>query len=356
ADEMFKLSETEYRAVRAEVFASKTPSDPGLKVTFAEATLTMNQVPKRSIFGRRYVSRETGLPEFETKRILTGTGVLFDGDDLPDFRGNATDPLGPLDSFGIRYDRIFGTQVLTTFDVYELLGIDPFRGTNWILHADYLSERGPGLGSDFDYNVRDLFGLPGRSVGRARSYLINDQGEDMLGGGRGPLDHHPDWRGRYFWTHYQELPYDLLLQAQVSYLSDKNFLEQYYKNEFDLDPNQETFLYLTRAVDIYAGGVLVKPHIRDWVTATAWVPYAEGRVIGFSTFALLTYNLRARAGYARSRPTELPPPPLLPTEVLINAGRFDLRQELAAPFALGPLKLVPYGVVDLTQYTDDLTG
>ena len=39
-----------------------------------------------------------------------------------------------------------------------------------------------------------------------------------------------------------------------------------------------------------------------------------------------------------------------------GTGRFDLGQELALPFALGPIKLVPYGTLDLTGYTKDLTG
>ena len=57
ADELTKRSPTQYQAVRAEVFASQLPSDPGLKVVVAEATLEEKKIPRRSIFGRQYINR-----------------------------------------------------------------------------------------------------------------------------------------------------------------------------------------------------------------------------------------------------------------------------------------------------------
>src|SRR6185503_3232468 len=44
------------------------------------------------------------------------------------------------------------------------------------------------------------------------------------------------------------------------------------------------------------------------------------------------------------------------TDRRINTGRVDLMQELSAPFALGPVKLAPYGMLDLAGYTEDLNG
>src|SRR5262249_24044135 len=60
--------------------------------------------------------------------------------------------------------------------------------------------------------------------------------------------------------------------------------------------------------------------------------------------------------YARLRTTDVPPPPVESTDVNTNTGRFDLWQELSAPFTLGAFRIVPYGVLDLTYYTEDLTG
>jgi hypothetical protein len=55
-------------------------------------------------------------------------------------------------------------------------------------------------------------------------------------------------------------------------------------------------------------------------------------------------GLAARHGYAPA-----------PRNVA-RTGRFDLWQELDLPFKVGPVKVVPFGIIDLTGYTEDLTG
>ena len=75
-----------------------------------------------------------------------------------------------------------------------------------------------------------------------------------------------------------------------------------------------------------------------------------------SFFDLFTYNAHASAGYARLRTTDVPPPPVEITDQTTNTFRFDLMQELSLPFTLGPFRLVPYGKLDLTYYSEDLEG
>jgi hypothetical protein len=362
ADELQKLSDTQFRVVRAEVFSSRLPSDPGLKVVVAEATLEERKVPNRSIFGRQVINRQTGLPEFETQQWFDGKDVVFDLENVPIFylpflRGDANDPLGPLRNVSFNYNRIFGFETFTTWDVYQLFGVTRAPGTRWFLDADYLSARGPALGTDFDYAGKDLFGVPNRYVGLVKAYGIDDTGKDILGGGRGEHDHHPELRGRLLWRQdVQELPDGFSVQAQVSALSDKNFLEQYYKREFDNDPNQETFLYVKQQQNQWAWTVLAEPSIRRWVTETEWLPRADGYLLGQDLFDRLTYNAHANVAYARLQTTEVPPPAYLPTDQATNTGRADLWQDVSLPFTLGPFRLVPYAVLDLTYYTQDLTG
>src|SRR5262249_2853523 len=52
ADELQQLSQTQFRGLNGAFFSSKLPSDPGLKVVFAEATLEERKRFRRSIFGR----------------------------------------------------------------------------------------------------------------------------------------------------------------------------------------------------------------------------------------------------------------------------------------------------------------
>ena len=195
------------------------------------------------------------------------------------------------------------------------------------------------------------------SEGMIKLYGIHDEGVDILGGNRGPEPVPPDFRGRAGWRHQQEILEGLYFQGQVAYLSDKNFLEQYYKNEFDLGPNQETFAYLTwNRGNSWASGLAEVRLERPWVPETQWLPRLDGALIGQSFFDLFVYCARANAGYALARRTDINPVSLLATDQNIDTGRIDLMQELSLPFSLGPVKLAPYGMVDLTGYTDDLTG
>lgn len=362
ADELLQLSPTQFKGYRTEVFSSRLPSDPGLKVSVAESTLDEVHVPKRTIFGTQFIDQKTGQPETAEQRLFKGRTVFLKLEDVPIFylpfvQGDANDPLGPLDQVNIGFSRIYGARFMTTFNVYDLIGIDPVPGTRWKLYADYLSRRGPALGTEYDYAGKDLFGLEGRYSGLAKAYGIYDTGTDILGGGRGADDNHPIWRGRFLERHSQELPYDFTLQTQISALSDKNFLEQYYKNEFDRDVNQETFAYLKQQRDDWAWTLLAEPRIRNWVTETEWLPRANGYLLGQSFFDLFTYNARASAGYAKLRPTDVPPPPFSTTDLAaVSTGRFDVFQELSLPVMLGPVKVAPYGVLDLTYYTQDIEG
>jgi len=381
ADELLQLSPTLFEAVRAEVFSSRTPADPGLKVYMAQATLEEQKGVRRG--GARGPDQVGMAPSGggggDSQRYFRGTSVFLevenpfyaaDGDGnfftsaptfpifyLPFLQGNVERPFGPLIDAGLGGNRIFGFQASLTFDSYDLFGLDPIDGTRWRTDVDYMSKRGPGLGSSFDYAGSDLWAIPGCYVGQIRAWGLHDDGEDILGGNRNG-EEHTDWRGRFQWRHFWwGLPNGFSVQAQLYALSDKNFLEQFFKNEFDTERNADTFVYVKQQAGVGAWTLLTEPRIRNWVTETEWLPRIDGHALGLSWLDLFTYNVHASAGYARLRPTGIAPPAFVPTEVVpISASRLDLWQELAMPFNLGPVKLVPYGIVDLTYYSKDLTG
>jgi hypothetical protein len=362
SEEFLQLSPTLFRGMKSEIFSSRLPSDPGLKIYVTDVKVEEKDIPRRSIFGRQVTNRVTGLPEIEHQQLFDSTNVYLEFEDVPFFylpflQGDANDPLGPLENVSFNANRIFGAQISTTFNVYDLLGITPYPGTRWRLDLDYLTSRGPAAGSTFEYAGKSFFEMPATVTGQVKGYGIYDTGTDILGGGRGPDDHHPEGRGRFLWQqNVQDLPQGFSLQTQVSVLSDKNFLEQYYKNEFDTGINQETFAYLKQQQGNWAWTLLTEVNIRNWVDETEWLPRADGYLIGQSFFDFLTYNAHASAGYARLRPTDVPPPPESFTTRADNTVRLDLNQELSAPFTLGAFRIVPYGLLDLTYYSEDLTG
>ena len=90
-----------------------------------------------------------------------------------------------LERFAIKNDRVFGSQVLADWDVYQLLNMkDPPEGTEFVLSTDYLSKRGLGLGTTYEYERDGLLGHPGPVVGWVDAWGIHDTGVDDLGANR----------------------------------------------------------------------------------------------------------------------------------------------------------------------------
>ncbi len=360
AVELLQLGPKRFEASEADIFASKLPSDPGLKLHMSHVTVEDTEYAKKTLFGQPRFD-DAGRPLTGNERLVRGENVVLQVESvpilyLPVVQGDANEPLGPLQNIGFRQDSVFGFQILTTYNMYSLLHLDPLPNTRWTLESDYLSKRGPTLGTEFQYAGKDLFGLAGPYQGNIKAYGIYDTGKDVLGGGRGENDDHPDFRGRILARHQQVFLDEFTYQGQLALIRDTNFIEQYYKQEFDTDLNQETYAYLKWQRNNFAATGLVKPNIRNWVTEDIWLPKLEGQALGLSPFELLTYNARASAGYGILRPTKEPQFAYLNTDVRDDTGRFDLNQDLSLPLNLGPVKVVPYGMLDLTAYTRDLNG
>jgi hypothetical protein len=284
----------------------------------------------------------------------------------PSFRTSLDDPRFYVESIEVGDDRIFGTQVRTRVDMYQLLG---YRrrppGTNWTGALDILSERGVGLGSDFDYRLNSLFGIPGQAEGRYRSWFIRDSGLDFLGADRLGIPLEEDQRGMVFLNHRQRFRPGFQLKAEIGYLSDRNFLEQYYQQEWDWDKDFTTglqleWLYGNQSFDLWGQG-----RLNDFFTQTTWAPRFDHHILGQSLLAdRLVYFAHSHVGYARF---DVADPPTNPIDLLkfdplawetaeARGVRGGTRHELDLPFNLGPFKLVPYVLGDATYWQQDLDG
>jgi len=381
---LHQLGPDEIELFGSDLNGSRRPSDPGLQFTASRSVFTREERVRRNIFGIEYTDLSTGQKDFGFEQILTSYNVTPRAFNVPFFylprtRNDINEPFGPLAGFNIGNDVIKGFQVYTTFDVFKLAGLRGRSGDRWVVFADYLSLRGGATGTEYDYSGRDLFGTARRTgreeynqpySGFLRAYYLQDTRKnnvlnprretDSLGGDRGDEPIPPQYRGRLQWRHNQDVYENgttyLRVMAQVEHLSDKNFLEQFFKQEFDQQPNQETFAYAQAgAGNAYASGLLEQRFDRPWVTETNW-RRADGALVGQSLFDFLTYSARASVGSAELRPATIDPQPVVVTDRPINTGRFDLNQRVTAPFDLGPIRFAPYGVVDLTYYTDDLSA
>jgi len=197
----------------------------------------------------------------------------------PFVRSNLQRPDMPLKGVRTGYDRIWGTSIETHWYLARLLGLQEPDGTQSTLTVDYYSERGLGCGAKIDYSGEDYFG-------RILGYGIDDHGEDWLGRHPSRRNLRPprELRGRSKLQHRHFLPYDWQLTAEVSYLSDENFLEQYYRSEFNTAKEQETLVHLKRIEDNWGLSFLGKSRINNFANKLEELPGTEFHLTGQSLF------------------------------------------------------------------------
>ncbi|XZE54360.1 organic solvent tolerance protein OstA [Planctomycetaceae bacterium SH139] len=297
--------------------------------------------------GRNRVESARSVSSAGNTIYLGGFPVLY----WPVFSSNLEKSSFYLTGLKIKNDSIFGTQVMADFDVFQLFGVDaPPDGVDWTLSTDYLSERGPALGSNFTYGVPGAWGIPGPITGFADAWAISDSGLDTLGSDRRDLVPEEDLRGRFLMRHRHYLPGNTELIAEVGLLSDRNFLEQYLENEWDQHKDHDTELrfrkyYLNNMIDLHAA-----VRLNEFHTETNRLPQLDHYNIGSSWFGdRVNWSAHNRVGYNKlevanppENPIELPKFTPLPGELEREGLVAFSRQELSAPFELGVFKLTPF--------------
>jgi hypothetical protein len=261
----------------------------------------------------------------------------------PYVRSNLQRPDLPIKSIHVGNDNILGTFVETRWYLARLLGLQEPEGTDSTLALDYYSDRGFGGGIETEYTRENYFG-------RILGYMINDSGQDHLGRIRKNIEPERELRGRFAWQHRQFLPYDWQLTAEASYMSDKNFLESFYRNEFNVGKEQETLVHAKRIEDNWGLSLLGKARTNDFVNTLEELPSAEFHWTGQSffddrlTFYSDTQASRLRQRYATS---------------YIDPGSEQFysfattRNEVDMPLTVGRAKLVPFAA-GTVAYEDGL--
>ena len=252
----------------------------------------------------------------------------------PYVRSNLQRPDVPLKSVHAGHDNTWGTSLETRWYLSRLLGLREPEGVDSTLALDYFGKRGMGSGVEIEYMQEDYFG---KIIG----YIIHDSGEDRLGRHRTRKDLEPDneLRGRFFWRHRQFLPYNWQLTAGVGYASDENFVEGFYRSEFNVGLSQETYLHLKRLQDNWAVSLLGKGRINDFADELEEMPSAEFHLTGQSLFEdkFTLYSdtqisrFRQRIGADHT--------------TAISEERFSFishRTELDMPIWAKPFKVVPF--------------
>lgn len=322
------------------------------------------------ITGAPAINPETGEQVYDhQQRATSRNNFLFLGP-VPVFywpvlSTNLKEPTYYLRGAQVQTDRIFGTWAWAELDTFEVLGIqNQPEGTDWTFGFDYLSKRGFGGGTYFEYNRPDLFGIDGPARGVLDFFAIGDHGRDNLGRGRNSLVPEDRFRHRLRAQHRQQLGNDFQFSAEVGLISDRNFLEQYFESEWDQLKDQTTGAELKRITDNRSWSVVADARVNDFFTQTEWLPRADHFWLGQSLLGdRVSWFEHSQLAFARLRTATTPLDPhdsssfaLLPWERASTGGRFVTRQELDLPIDVGPVKVVPYILGELAHWDNDLSG
>jgi len=251
----------------------------------------------------------------------------------PYLRSNMERPDLPLKTARFGQNSRWGTSAETRWYLARLMGWKEPEGTDSTLAVDYFSKRGVGVGAEIEYEKEDYYG-------RLLGYVINDSGKDKLGrhDTRDNVDN-GGFRGRFDWQHRQFLPSNWQLTSGISYVSDRNFVESYYRNEFSVGNYRETYVHLKRIEDNWALSFLTKPRLNDFADQLEELPSAEFHLTGQSLFDdTVTMYSDSEFGRLRQRIGD-------DNLTNIDENHFTFgynRTELDMPLRADPFKIVPF--------------
>jgi len=267
-----------------------------------------------------------------------------------------------VSSITAQNDRIFGTQVYVDLDMYQLLGMKGPEGTDWKLSTDYLSKRGPALGTHFDMD-RPNFLWAGPTRGFFDAWGIQDSGLDTLGSDRVNMVPEATRRGWAIGRFRNMLTPNIEFWSELGYITDRNFLEQYFENNWDQQPDYSTQLRLRH----YEGNKLFdiwgSVRLNDFFTETNWWPRVDHYWLGQQLGDYFYWSEHTSVGYAKQQIATVPTAPedrakftYLPWETDSEGVRAVTRQEISAPVALGPWKVTPFLSGEVGYWGEDITN
>ncbi|EAQ79044.1 hypothetical protein [Blastopirellula marina] len=328
---------------------------------------------------RQVINPITGEPQFDPltaapiidheKRATARNNFVYMGGFpvfyWPTLSANAENPTFYLNSVKVRNDNNFGTQILTEWDNYEIFGIkDPWEGTEWNTSLDYLSERGFGVGTRFDFNGTYFPYMKTPATGYLDAWGIHDSGTDNLGADRRVVPLETDWRGKAIGRHRQTFRGDFRFFGELGYVSDRNFLESYFNREWNTEKDATTGFRLEKLYENQSFTLSGASRVNDFFMQTEKIPQLDHTIIGESLlFDRLSWNAHSSIGYLHLQPAEAPTNPvdlakfsLFPYETDSEGIRAFTTQSLELPLDVGPTKITPYVLGQVGYWHEDINN
>ncbi len=375
--QLIKVTNGDNFYARNSFVTSSGLGQPRYRIQTGEIFVEDHQRPIVNAFtGTPVLDPATNEPVIEHEQLVTSkNNFLFLGPVpvfyWPRFSTNLDEPSTLITSAYFQNDKIFGNWEEVEIDAFQLLGIRNVpQGLDWTFTVSNVSKRGFGGGTDLLFDRPNFLGL-GAITSNLDVWGLHDKGFDNLGRTRTHLTPESRNRGRVLETFRQQMPSNFQLTGELGWISDRNFLEQYYEAEWDQHKDETTDLELKRIVDNRSWSVFTSARLNPFFTETQWLPRYDHHMLGQPLLGdRLTWYEHSNLGYAQYKITNRPTDPAdaaifqyLPWEK--NAAglpsnfqgeQLVTRQEVDAPFDLGPFKFSPYAMGELARWGEDLSG
>ncbi|QDV21031.1 LPS-assembly protein LptD [Gimesia panareensis] len=353
ASQIRQLSKGAYLAQNAWATGSQF-GKPGYKIQSSDVFIEDRYTTPWLGTGSPELDPVTGEPVPNKRAWLSSSNNTFQVGDIPLFylpyvTSPAEDIYFPITGLRFGNDRIFGFQTETEWDMYKLLGLERLPGTKWEGQLDYYSYRGVGIGQSGTYEGANLLGFDNVFKGDGEMFYIHDTGLDNLGADRRALI--PSTKDRYFINlhHRQESPFGMTLTGEGGLLSDRNFLNEYFENTFETGKDVETLLHLKQQQENWSWSVIGRTRLNGFTTTTDWLPKADLFLLGEPLLGnRLNWTSHSSVGYGKLKPGSAPYNPsqdvFTPLPFVADSqGLVAMtRNQLEAPFNLGPIIMTPY--------------
>ncbi|MDB4793847.1 organic solvent tolerance protein OstA [Pirellulaceae bacterium] len=369
ADVLQQIDENNVRAYGSAVTSSRI-GVPRYWLQSEVVDLTRSLNYRYDEFGRLIYDPQTGQPEtvwnYEGSSrnnfvYMLGVPIFF----WPSLNANNDQGSYFISGLALKNDGVFGFQSYTKYNAFQLFGWrKPPQNSSWDLNLDYMSERGIGFGTEADYDIPDPYGFRYQNKGRLEAWGIFDDGFDNLGRDRRQLTPEKDFRGRIFWQHRNRYTSGFEVSAEVGWISDRNFLEQYREREWDQEKDETTGIQVKKLFGEQSFNVTANVRVNDFFTQSERLPSFDYFLLGKSLFNdRLTWSTHSHVGYYN---LEVADPPLDP----VDAAKFDplawefnregiiagTRHEISIPIQTGVVKATPYAMGESIFYGEQIDG
>jgi hypothetical protein len=266
----------------------------------------------------------------------------------PEIKGDFEQDTTPIKRIQIGKQSDMGFGVETEWDLFRLMGLVTPEGFRGNFNFDYY-DHAVASGVDIKYN-RDnysgydtVYGL----IDRYRKDTFGQEEENIPA---------PEDRGRILMRHKQILEDDWTVQAELSYVSDKNFMEEYYRDEWLSSKPGETDIYAKKQKDNWAFDALLQYRLNHFQSQTDSYPDLGFYLIGEPLMGdKLTYFNEDHLGVKKFEESDTNTDPANPASSNLMV-RGDTRNEIDAPMHIGAFNIVPYVVGRATAWSDTVGG